>query len=189
MTPAQFLEKQHEEFLKFRSALSKETDRGCALFASSYLEKALSDLIYCALAFDKNIEKDLFSGTTPLATFSSRIKIAYYLGKISKVEKRDLELIRKIRNEFAHSADPIDFETHKIKSQCSELSFSYHDKNHRGRGHFTAACTGLLVNIQKETLMCNAPEIKPDNAPTEEQKEKNRLFVQKLSDDSDNVDA
>lgn len=165
MTPEQFLEKQYQDFIKFRSTLSKETDRGCALFASSYLEKALSDLIYCALAYDKDIEKDLFSGTSPLATFSSRIKIAYYLGKISKIERRDLELIRKIRNEFAHSVDPIDFETHKINSQCGELSFSYHHKSHRGKGHFTAACTGLLVNIQKEALMCNSPEIKKTMHP------------------------
>lgn len=188
MTPEKFLEKQHQEFIKFRSALSKETDRGCALFASSYLEKALSDLIYCSLAYDKNIEKDLFTGTAPLATFSSRIKIAYYLGKISKIEKRDLELVRKIRNEFAHSADPIDFETHKIKSQCRELSFSYHDTNHRGRGHFTAACTGLLVGILSETLICNSPSVKKDNAPTEALKEISRSLAQKMLDDGDQVD-
>lgn len=57
MAPEQLLEKQHQEFIKFRTSLSKETDRGCALFASSYLEKVLSDLICCALAHDWDIEK------------------------------------------------------------------------------------------------------------------------------------
>ena len=109
--------------------------------------------------------------------FSSRIKLALYLGKISKTERRDLDLIRKIRNEFAHNAAAIDFDLPKINSQCSELSFSYHEKNHRARGHFTAACMKLLANIHFETLRCQSPEIKPDNAPTEEQKKQNRSMI------------
>ena len=168
-----------EEVLAFRRALTKETDRGCALFATSYLDKALSDLLYCALAHDKKIENDLFEGNAPLASFSARIKMAFYLGKISKVERRDLDLLRKIRNEFAHNANAIDFENEKIKSQCGELSFSYHDKDHRPRGHFTAASLGILANIHSETLLCQSPEIKADNAPSEERKQKARDDAQR----------
>ena len=97
--------------------------------------------------------------------------MAFYLGKISRVERRDLDLIRKIRNDFAHNYDPIDFEKEDIRARCEELSFSYHDKDHRPRGHFTAACMGLLAHIQAETYKCRAPEILEDNAPTEEFKD------------------
>ncbi|WP_345984756.1 MltR family transcriptional regulator [Sulfurimonas sp. HSL-1656] len=186
MNAEEFFKKKIDEVKVFRSALSTETDRGCALFASSYLDKALSDLLYCALAYDKKIENDLFEGTAPLAAFSARIKMAFYLGKISKVERRDLDLIRKIRNEFAHNADAIDFEEEKIKNQCRELSFSYHDNDHRPRGHFTAACMGLLVNIHNETLLSQAPEIKAENAPSEEKKQMIRERIQKLADETDN---
>ncbi len=124
----EYIEKQNKEICDFRSILSNETDRGCALFASSYLDKALSDLLYCSLAIDRNIESELFEGYSPLASFSSRIKMAYYLGKISKIEKRDLDLIRKIRNEFAHTTTNISFDTQYIENQCKELSFSYHEK-------------------------------------------------------------
>ncbi|MEY8211376.1 MAG: MltR family transcriptional regulator [Colwellia sp.] len=179
----EFQKKKIEEVKAFRSTLTKESDRGCALFASSYLDKALSDLLYCALAYDKKIERDLFEGNAPLSEFSARIKMAFYLGKISKVEKRDLDLIKKIRNEFAHNANAIDFEEEKIKNQCRELSFSYHDKDHRPRGHFTAACLGLLANINNETMLCQAPEIKADNAPTEEKKSEIRDYAQKMADE------
>jgi len=174
----EFLKQRTDEVKAFRKALTKETDRGCALFATSYLDKALSDLLYCALANDKKIENDLFEGNAPLATFSARIKMAFYLGKISKVERRDLDLLRKIRNEFAHNADAIDFEVGKIKNQCNELSFTYHEKDHRPRGHFSAACLGLLANIHNETMLCQAPEIKSDNAPNEEKKRQIRERIQ-----------
>lgn len=179
MKPEEFMIKRMQEVLAFRKALTKETDRGCALFATSYLDKALSDLLSCALAYDKKIENDLFCGNAPLSSFSSRIKLAFYLGKISKVERRDLDLLRKIRNEFAHHANEIDFESEKIRSQCRELSFSYHEKDQHPRGHFTAACLGILANINNETLLCQAPEVKADNTPSEERKKKARGNAQK----------
>jgi DNA-binding MltR family transcriptional regulator len=174
---------KQKEVEAFRKTLSKESDRGCALYATSYLDKAISDLLYCALAYDKKIDKDLFEGTAPLATFSARIKMAFYLGKISKIERRDLDLLRKIRNLFAHSADEISFEDEKINNQCRALSFTYHEKNHRARGHFTASCHRLLGNITGVTFLCTAPEIKADNAPTEEQKLKTRESAQKKYDE------
>ena len=183
MTPEEFIKKRAEDVQAFRAALTKETDRGCALFASSYLDKGLSDLLYCALAADKKIENDLFEGNAPLASFSARIKMAFYLGKISKVERRDLDLIRKIRNEFAHNADAIDFYEGKIKNQCAELSFSYHNKDYQPRGHFLAACLGLLANIYNETMLCQAPKIKADNAPSEKAKSELREKIKKMAKD------
>jgi DNA-binding MltR family transcriptional regulator len=37
-----------------------------------------------------------------LGTFAARIAAAYSMGLISDLEYKDCELIRKIRNEFAH---------------------------------------------------------------------------------------
>jgi hypothetical protein len=77
---AVFLAKQQRETEAFRKPLSAESDRGCALFAAAYLDSSLSDLLYVSLVAKKKIESDLFDGTNPLMTFSSRIKMAYYLG-------------------------------------------------------------------------------------------------------------
>lgn len=183
MSVESYLKEERKRVYGFRVALSSETDRGCALFASSYIDKALSDLLYCALAnTDKGLDKDLLKGTAPLSTFSARIKMAFYLGKISKVERKDLDLIRKIRNEFAHNADAIDFDFERINNQCRELSFSYHESDSSPRDHFVAACLGLLGNIFSETLRCEASEIKKNNAPSEDEKKSHREFIDKLID-------
>lgn len=183
-----FIAEQIKAIGQFRSALSKESDRGCALFAAAYLDKALSDLLYCALASDKKIENDLFEGNAPLATFSSRIKVAYYLGFLSKAERRDLDLIRKIRNDFAHHAEDISFETESISGRCKALEFSYHEKGHRERGHFTAAALGLIGNIHIATLTCKAPEIKPDNVPTQGEKNAHREKISRVLSGNDEGD-
>ena len=60
MNVESYLKEERKRVHGFRVALSSETDRGCALFASSYIDKALSDLLYCALAnTDKGLDKDL----------------------------------------------------------------------------------------------------------------------------------
>ena len=61
MIPKEYVNKKIEDVKAFRIALTRETDRGCALFATSYLDKALSDLLYCALTSDKKIENDELS--------------------------------------------------------------------------------------------------------------------------------
>lgn len=170
----EFLKKQLSEFVAFRRALTDESDRGCALFAAAYLDKALSDVLFLSLVENKKIETELFEGNAPLATFSSRIKLAFYLGKISAACRSDLEVIRKIRNDFAHDASLISFDTQSIADRCRSLAFSYQLKEARPRAHFTAACSGILGMLQTTAIKSEAPKAKPDDCPTEEQKAKTR---------------
>jgi len=171
VTVDQFVKRQRAEFMAFRQALTKESDRGCALFAAAFLDKALSDLLYLSLVADKRVEKDLFEGTAPLSSFSARIKIAFYLGKISKECRTDLDTIRGIRNEFAHHADIISFDSQSIADRCRSLQFSYHERAHRPRGHFTAAASRILAILQLTGLNSEAPQAKLDDRPTEAEKE------------------
>ena len=170
----EFMEGMISAFKEFRSSLTKETDRGCALYAAAYLDRALSDLLFLSLVENKNVEKDLFEGTAPLATFSSRIKLAYYLGKISPSMRRDLDLIRKIRNDFAHSAENLSFENEKIANRCKELHYTYHESDQRPRGHFTAAVCGILGTVQTTGLHSIAPTERKDQIPSEQEKKELR---------------
>lgn len=175
----EFLMRQFAEFAAFRRALTNESDRGCALFASAYLDKALSDLLFLSLVNSKKIDSELFEGNSPLATFSSRIKMAFYLGKISAECRGDLETIRKIRNEFAHDANLISFDTQSIADRCRNLGFSYQSKESRPRSHFTAASSGILGRLHMTALKSVAPTVKPDDRPTEEEKVKARENAKK----------
>jgi DNA-binding MltR family transcriptional regulator len=176
-----FLVKQQVEVFKFRHALSSESDRGCALYAASYLDSALSDLLYVVLVSDNRIENDLFK-RGPLSNFSPRIKIAYYLGCISASCRTELEQIQSIRNRFGHSPEPITFETKGICEMCKNLQYSYQEKTAPARDHFTASVLGILANILHATYSTPQHQPKPDDLPSEKDKQHHREFVEKLRD-------
>ncbi len=163
-----------DEFLAFRRALTEESDRGCALFAAAYLDEALGELLRASFVASKEMGEELFEGTAPLATFSSRIKLAFYLGKISRACRGDFDLIRKIRNDLAHSAELVSFDTPSVADRCRNLSFSHHTKDARPRGHFTSAASAILAKIHALTIISTAPEPPTDDRPSEKMKQEAR---------------
>jgi hypothetical protein len=127
-----------DKSLNFIQELSKETDRGCALMATSYLDFMLERLLRSKLIGSKKELDQLLNFTGPFGTFSSRIKGCYSLGIINKVIKSDLEKIRAIRNVYGHSYESLDFSTPEIYNltlQLQENLYSPDQKN--GRTRFT----------------------------------------------------
>jgi DNA-binding MltR family transcriptional regulator len=110
------------EIVKFRQALTPESDRGCALHAASYLDGELETLLRARLVDDAKTVQEFFRPDGPLGSFSARIDMAYLLGLIGPAARRDLHLIRKIRNDFGHNPSPINFSDPAIASRCRELS-------------------------------------------------------------------
>ena len=109
---------QWKEWLEeFRS----ETDRGCTLLGGAFLDEQLRLLLEGFLVEDQKLCEKLFNGFGPLSSFSARISVCYGLGFLSPEEFRDLELIRKIRNEFAHELHGLSFSSSTIAQRCQEL--------------------------------------------------------------------
>jgi DNA-binding MltR family transcriptional regulator len=142
-----------KDFATFRMALSHESDRGCALFAAAYLDKALHGLLKSCLVEHKKLDEEMFEGQSPLSSFSSRIKLAYYLGKIAKSERRDLDTIRSIRNEFAHHAELLSFEDQSIRDRCSNLAHNWREAEALARTKFSAAVSALMIRIVTERII------------------------------------
>lgn len=170
---AQF-EKMHQAFTLFRRALASESDRGCALFAAAYLDDALANLLRALLVQGRALDEELFRSTSPLGTFSSRIKFAYYMGKISPQERRDLETIRSIRNTFAHTSEAVDFETQSIRDRCANLSLTFHTEDARARAKFTSSVTALLARVHMRTARATAATEHADTPIPERLKEEVR---------------
>lgn len=87
----------------------KETDRASAVLSASFLENLLEEHLRKHMITDKMIDS-LFNGQGAFATFSSRISACYALRYIPKKVHRDLDLIRKIRNYFAHNMNDASFD-------------------------------------------------------------------------------
>ncbi len=86
----------------FSSVFRDESDRACAVLGAAQLDARLESLFARRLRTDQD---KLLSGMGPLSTFTARIKVAQSLAWIHAAVAYDLEQIRSIRNEFAHSAD------------------------------------------------------------------------------------
>ena len=109
---------------EFHELFSEEdpNERAIALVAATFLESLLDHILLAFLPEDEKEANQLLDYNQPLGTFSGKIKMVYCLGLIEKKVKKDLDLIRKIRNKFAHKLT-VDFEDNQISSWCNELSW------------------------------------------------------------------
>jgi len=139
-----------ELMLKLTNEFQCESDRAAAVLAAAYLDHLLGELIAATMAVEPaEVEELLYQkGNGPLGTFSARTNTAYCLGLFSKDETRDLHLIRKIRNDFAHKLVDMSFASQEIANRCREL------KGARIGGHpsspresFSKAAVRLMVDI------------------------------------------
>ena len=91
-----------DEFVPFAQELHAESDRGMALSGTAYLDDRLGQLIETYLTSNTNPQKLLWDASSPLSTFSARILLAHALGLINDKERDQLNMLRKVRNLFAH---------------------------------------------------------------------------------------
>jgi len=113
--------KSIQEFQDFRTSLLTESDRGSVLMAAAFIEDKITQLLETYMINDTTIQKKIFGGNGALATFSSKIDISFLLGLIPKNIYNDLGVLRKLRNDFAHNAKSITFQTDYIKDRCNAL--------------------------------------------------------------------
>ncbi|MEM9420536.1 MAG: hypothetical protein AAGA25_16020 [Planctomycetota bacterium] len=99
-----------------------ETDRAAVILAASILDDLLKTVLSNRLVVNASGHDTLFDGpNAPLGSFSSRIELSYRTGVVSSTFARDLHLIRKIRNEFAHAIAGCDFKEPRVQNRISEL--------------------------------------------------------------------
>lgn len=105
----------------FLKEFEAETDRGAVLVGAALLDSRLERLLLSHMLLGKVAEDLVKGGNAPLGTFSARINATYAFGLITTAERKDLNLIRAIRNEFAHSEHGLTFADQKIVGLCSSL--------------------------------------------------------------------
>ncbi len=92
------------QFQDFFTSLAGESDRALAIVSFAYIEDQLKMLL--CKQFSRNISggpESLFDAFGPLSTAAASIKLAAALNWLSPTTYRNLDLLRKIRNEFAHT--------------------------------------------------------------------------------------
>ena len=112
--------------LAFLKDFRKETDRGAVLAAAAVLDDLLERTLLAFFVQNDSAKALVVGFNAPLGTFASRTAAAHAMGILKDSEKNECDLIRKVRNEFAHKLKA-SFKDDKIKSYCMALRYTVLD--------------------------------------------------------------
>jgi DNA-binding MltR family transcriptional regulator len=90
--------------------LSNESDRGAIILAATSVEDTLERAILGRMPVlfqDETARKRVFENEGIVGTFSKKLEIAYALGLIDAETRKQIDLIREIRNCCAHARKPL----------------------------------------------------------------------------------
>lgn len=104
--------------------LEGESDRAAAIVGASLLENLLESIFRKAMIDHKEKEvENIFNVYGPLGSFKAKIDLSFLLGLFPHAKiYQDLNLIRKIRNEFAHGHKELSFAHNSIRDRMSNLN-------------------------------------------------------------------
>jgi DNA-binding MltR family transcriptional regulator len=152
---------------------SGSSDRSCVIVAASMVDYLLGECLKAFLVPNDTTQDPLFDGpTAPIGTFSSRIDLAYRLGLIGPQFARDLHLIRRMRNDFAHAIEARTFEEPSFADRVLQLVKSLNIKNrcstlldppyHTVRGHFIIVTIVILMHMETWREMPSLSPLRDD---------------------------
>ncbi len=180
----QKLEPEIENFASFLEKQNKESDRGLVLISGAMLDERLKDILSNFLLEGKS-SQDLLDGfNAPLGTFSARIAACYSLGLIEKNEFDELTLVRKIRNEFAHTWDETNFESKKLKELCAKLPWCgprEMEKASTMKMRFSMATTALVADLLWRTRLVRKERRESKSWPNKSRKNKLKAKMEENS--------
>jgi hypothetical protein len=171
--------KAFKDFLKSRPGLGElpameqefyiGSARPAVILQASLVEDTLRRAIQTKFVQDmsSDLEERIFESNGPLSTFGNKIIIGRALGLYKSVFHHDFEIIRELRNAFAHERYPMEFETPEVSGMCQHLRLADHPKLRQqppiysekypdkgiviNRSHprtrFTAACYTITVHL------------------------------------------
>lgn len=142
---------ENQLFMDYLRELQKETPRGAVIISCVVIGELLGKILEKHLIDHKDV-KELVSGfSAPLGTLSARIRMSFGLRLIDEKEYRGMDIIRRIRNHFAHDlhasfADP------KVVSLCNELIVSGVDPSlmDTPAKKYNAVATTLIVQLTRK---------------------------------------
>lgn len=165
-----------------RELYASGNDRATAVMLGSFLETGLERLLKSVMRTDLNNadRSKLFEYEGAAGSFSSKTILSYALGLIGPISRHDLDLLRILRNEFAHSRMHFSFNTPEIHAVCDQLKivnqygsfpptriiaempekrWSSGDPIHDPRLRFITACNTLSYRMHLKTNGVQAGDI------------------------------
>jgi len=101
-----FATKEEAEINRFREAISEieasNSDRAAVIVASAFLEDHLTRVLQARMHENEKISREMFRASGPLGNFGTKIDLGFMIGVYGEKVRRELQIVKEIRNEFAH---------------------------------------------------------------------------------------
>jgi hypothetical protein len=114
---------REDEIKRTVMELHAGSDRVAAIMGSALVEDSLISAIGSVLHDDSNKAALFYDQGAPFGTFKARIIAAHALGLFDSDMARDLDIIRDIRNQFAHALLSLSFENEDIAAACDRITY------------------------------------------------------------------
>jgi DNA-binding MltR family transcriptional regulator len=121
---------QSNQMMRFLAEVHSESDRAAAILAAAAIDQRLNRLLSKVFGPKASQSTSLFRPDDPLGSLAAKIEVAFRTGIIGTDLHRELHLIRKLRNKFAHSEELLSFDKSPIKDLATELSILDKIRNH-----------------------------------------------------------
>lgn len=165
---------------------NEKNDRGMAILIATNVENILQSCLEKILLANSSKSDSIFGMNAPLATFYNKIIMCFALEVIGNETKKNLTIIRAIRNAFAHSKIPINFRTLEVINVCALLNFpstlpnsaliSMDARNEwdtsDARGKFLLSCNIIAANLLNYSELAAGTRTLTSDHPTNERLQK-----------------
>lgn len=160
-------------------------DRAAVILQASNVENILRLVLAGRFRESKDLNSRIFEGQGPLSSFSHKILLGYALSVYGPIFRHDLEIIKDLRNGFAHVRLPMSLTHPAVTGMCGNLKlpdmpgskgpFAYYDRYpdlkvaadpKHPRTRFTVACHTISLRLiervaEDPALIVNAFESLP----------------------------
>jgi mannitol operon repressor len=111
----------NEEFEQSLREMHEGSDRVAAILGAALVESELRNLIRIALKDKSDVNALMEDRSAPLSTFSARTLVGKAFGLFDASLANEMDVIRSVRNDFAHALLSINFDHPIVVARCNKL--------------------------------------------------------------------
>jgi hypothetical protein len=124
LTEISRLSPSNDEIDTLLSEIDTHNHRAAAVLGGAFVEDALEYAIQRRLVILTPKELgSMFEYPGPLSSFGAKIQLGYAIGLYGVIVRKDLDIIRRIRNAFAHAKKPISFDTPQVTHEMEKSQY------------------------------------------------------------------
>ena len=135
---------------RFMHIIGKQDERAMVLSLAAFIEDTLGRLLIAYFRTCKATRELIEGFNAPLGTLSSRIKAVYSFGLVSEQQFKDMEILRKVRNHFAHDWEGVTLDRNDIASLVGQLSgytFKGEDPSLQGKERLLSTLSSCCIEL------------------------------------------